>query len=64
MGMASITIVIRFQEYNTYSKVIRQQPDAPGRKGARGQAVSRSQVFGGGHYWRGSYYYLHVLPGI
>ena len=57
MGMASITIVICFQEYNTYSRAIRQQPNAPGRKGARGQAVSRSQNFGGGHYGCGSYYY-------
>ena len=51
MGMASITIVTHLQEYNTYSRVIRQQPNAPGRKGARGQAVSRSWICWGWALW-------------
>ena len=51
MGMASITIVICFQECNMYSRVIRQQPDAPGQKGARGQAVFRSWIYWGWALW-------------
>jgi hypothetical protein len=43
--MASITIVTHFQEYNTYSRAIRQKPDTPDRKDARGQAVFRSWIY-------------------
>ena len=65
MGMARITIVTHLQEYNTYSRVIRQQPNAPDRKGARGQAVLRNWIFGGRQYESGSYYLLeHTFRNI
>ena len=32
MGMANIIVETYFQEYNMYSRVIRQQPNAPGWK--------------------------------
>ena len=53
IGVAHIIVYMCSQEYNMYSRAIRQQPDAPGRKGARGQAVVRSWIFGGGHYVNG-----------
>ena len=45
--MASISVEIHSQEYNTYSRAIRQKPGAPDRKGARGQAVFRCWFFKG-----------------
>ena len=51
MDMAGIIIVIHFQEYNTYSRAIRQWIDAPDRRGARGQAVFRSRIYWGWALW-------------
>ena len=51
MCIASITIVTHFQEYNMYSRAIRQRADAPNRKGARGQADFRSWIYWGWALW-------------
>ena len=53
IGVAHIIVYMCSQEYNMYSRAIRQQPGAPDRKGARGQAVFRSWIFGCGYYERG-----------
>jgi hypothetical protein len=47
MGMASISVETHFQEYNLYSGTIRQQPDTPNRKGARGAGSSSHLDFWG-----------------
>ena len=52
-GMANVIVVTHSQEYNTYSRPIRQKPDAPDREGAQGQAVFRSWIFEDGDYVHG-----------
>jgi hypothetical protein len=56
MGMASIIVVILFQEYSVYSRTIKERVDTPDREGARGQAVFRNWIFGSRQYESGSYY--------
>jgi hypothetical protein len=56
MGMTSIIVVILFQEYNVYSRTIKERVDTSNRKGARGQAVSRNWILGGTDYWCRSCY--------
>ena len=51
MRVVHIIVGTHFQEYNMYSRAIRQQPNAPGRKGARGQAVFRSWIYWGRALW-------------
>ena len=53
IGVAHIIVYMCSQEYNMYSRTIRQLVDAPDPMGARGQAVSRSWIFGSGHYGHG-----------
>jgi len=40
MDMAHIIVEMHYQQYYTYYRPIRRRPDAPNRKGSRGQALS------------------------
>ena len=47
IGVAHIIVYMCSQEYNMYSRTIRQQVGTPDPMGAQGQAVVRSWIFGG-----------------
>ena len=47
VGIAHIIIEMHYQEYYAYYRPIIQRPEAPSRKGSRGQALVRSWIFGG-----------------
>ena len=51
LSVAHIIVEMCSQEYNMYSRTIRQWVDAPDRKGARGQAVFRSWIYWGWALW-------------
>jgi hypothetical protein len=53
---AHIIVNMHSREYNVYFRAIGQRLTAMDPKGALGQAVFRSSVFGGGHYLPRSYY--------
>ena len=51
IGVAHIVVEMCSQEYNIYSRTIRQQVGAPDPMGARGQAVFRSWIYWGWALW-------------
>ena len=51
IGVAHIIVCLCSQEYNMYSRTIRQQVDAPNPMGAQGQAVFCSWIYWGWALW-------------
>ena len=51
IGVAHIIVYMCSQEYNMYSRTIRQRVDASDPMGARGQADFRSQIYWGWARW-------------